>query len=257
MRDGKVAECAPILRRDVSRWFRNAVWIGEVDNVLSSVFPLSFSRMSVFEQCALRFDHQYVSCTHKDAGSDASRYGNRIHTAFERYCKFDEPLPAEAAQWQVFLDRLRNMPGQHEYELEMAVRADQSECGWDDADCHIRGIADVAVINGTKGFAGDYKTGKPKDDTQQLKLMALMMFLRYSILDSVSTTYFWLLYPKAPTEVIKYTRDMIPDMWAHFQKKVVRIEEAVQLGVFKPTPSGLCPWCPVYDTCAYAKRRKR
>lgn len=222
-----------------------------------NVYPLSFSRMQTFEQCALRFDYQYVTRSHKDAGSDASRFGNRVHEAFELYSKGEAAgLPHEMQAFQPILDRLREMPGEHFYELEFAVRRDKSVCEWEDPDCYMRGIADVAVVDGKRGFAADWKTGKPKEDTQQLKLMAAFMLNQFPELETVATKYIWLYYPNAPSQKIVYTRDMLPDLWAHFDRKAERVENAAVNGVFKATPSGLCPWCPAYDSCSFARRRR-
>jgi RecB family exonuclease len=223
-----------------------------------SVFPLSFSRMQVFEQCELRFDYQYVTKSHKDAGSDASRFGNRVHDAFEKYCLGVEALPPSLEKFAPLLDKLNAMPGDKYFEMQMGVTADKTPCGWDDPACWQRGIADFAVVDtvtGT-GFAGDWKTGKPKDDTQQLKLMAAFLFEHFPTLYEVRTKYFWLFHPTAPSDTITYTRDMLPDLWAHFEKKSTAIVSAVEHGVFKAKPSGLCPWCPAYETCPSARRRR-
>lgn len=224
---------------------------------MNTIYPLSFSRIQTFEQCAYRFEGQYITGEFRDAGSDASRYGNRVHEAFEAYCKDDAPLNAETINFQPLLDKLQRAPGDKHYELHMAVRADRSVCEWDDPDCWIRGIADFAVVNGKRGVAGDWKTGKPKDDTFQLMLMACLMFEHFPELDEVLTKYVWIHHPLAPSPTMTYRRSMLNDYWQVFEKKIEVVERAASTGVFAPKPSGLCPWCPRYETCGYAKRRKK
>ena len=82
------------------------------------IYPLSFSRMQTFEQCALRFDYQYVTQSLKDAGSDASRFGNRVHEAFENYLGLGNPLTPETEIFKPILDRLLAIPGKKFFELD-------------------------------------------------------------------------------------------------------------------------------------------
>jgi hypothetical protein len=221
-----------------------------------SVYPLSFSRMQVFEQCAYRFEGQYVTREYLDAGSDASKFGNWVHDSFENYLRSGDDLLPELHSFRGLLDQLREMPGDKFYEHEMAVKQDKKPCKWDAANSWMRGIADFAVVRGDLGFAGDWKTGRPRDDTQQLKLMACLLFEHFPQLQTVTTSYFWLYHPTASAPPNVYTRDMLPDLWRLFERKARAVNDAVIAGVFKPTPSGLCPWCPRYNTCSYAKRRK-
>lgn len=223
---------------------------------MNGVYPLSFSRISTFEQCPLRFDYQYVTASHKDAGSDASRFGNAVHEAFEAYLKTGDSLPDNLLVFMPLLDSLRTREKDRLLvEHEMAVTRDRKPCAWDSPDCWIRGIADFVVLKGTTAVAGDWKTGKPKDNTDQLKLMAALLFEHFPDVLTVNTSYFW-LYHRAPPQVITYTRDMLPDLWKFWEAKDTAIVETANIGVFPPRPSGLCPWCPAYNTCAYARRRK-
>lgn len=220
-----------------------------------SAFPLSYSKIKIWKQCELRFDYQYVAATHKDVGVQGN-YGKDVHTALEKYCTDDLALPEHLKQFAGVLNRLKAQPGEKHYELEIAVREDKSICGWWDKDCWNRGVVDWAVLNDDRCVAGDWKTGKPSEDTLQMKLMAAFLFERFPLINEVTTSYFWLYHPTAPSQPITYTREMLPDLWGHFQVQSIKIEFAVNAGVFRPQPSGLCGWCPAYDVCSYKKRRR-
>lgn len=220
----------------------------------ANIYPLSYSRINTFEQCNYRFEKQYVLQTHRSQDSTESIFGKRVHKHFEDYLKDDAPLPDFLRSFKGLLDRAKAAPGEKFYEYQLALTGNQQPCDWDHKQCYVRGIADFAAIDGPKGRACDWKTGKPRDNIDQMKMMATLMLLKHPELESVDTTYVW-LYHKVPSEVITYTRDMLPDLWAWIKKKVTAIEEALELGVFKAKPSGLCPWCPVYETCAFARRR--
>lgn len=222
----------------------------------TSIYPLSFSRMQVYEQCPMRFEGQYITKKYRDQGNDASRYGTRVHEAFEAHAVSHAPLSQDLQQYSPALMKLEAVPGEKHYELNMAVRANKTPCGWDDKDCAYRGAADVVVIDGTVGVGIDWKTGKPKEDTQQLMLMAAMMFEHFPVLETVRTKYVWLKYLAAPSPIGIYTRGELPWMWAHFDARAKQMEDSLEQGVFKAHPSGLCPWCPLYSTCSYARRRR-
>lgn len=216
----------------------------------------SFSRLSVFDQCALRYDRQYVTADVKDTGGTASNYGNRVHSDFEHYLRDGAPLPDDVAKFKSVLDKVKAVPGEQHYELQMAVRADKTPCDWFARDAWMRGIADLAIINGDTAYAADWKTGKPKDDTQQMQLMAAFIFTLYPQVQTVTAMYVWLFHPHVASPPLVFQREQAPQLWAHFERKVQRVEDAIVQGVFQPKPSGLCPWCPAYDTCNYARRRR-
>lgn len=52
---------------------------------MSKVMPLSFSRLSTFEQCESKFDYLYVSKRVQDQSNEASDYGDRVHKTLEAY----------------------------------------------------------------------------------------------------------------------------------------------------------------------------
>jgi hypothetical protein len=221
----------------------------------SSVYPLSFSKMKIGEQCDLRYDYQYHSKTVKDPGSDASRFGDRVHKAFEKYLRDGEELPDNLAKFKTLLDKLGSLPGQKYYEYQMAVSLEKEPCDWWAKDCSWRAKIDLISIDGDTASVGDWKTGKPSLDTEQMKLTAALVLATFPQINTVKTAYFW-LYHQSPPQTMVFTRDMLPILWAHFDKKADRLQHVVDEGVFRAKPSGLCPWCPAYEVCPSAKRRR-
>lgn len=222
---------------------------------MEGVYPLSFSKMKIADQCDLRYDYQYYSKTAKDKGSEASKFGDRVHKDFEQYLLGNAALPPELLKFKGLLDDLNSRRGQKYYEYQAAVNLDKEPCGWWDESCSWRAKIDFINIDAQTAFVGDWKTGKPSLDTEQMKLTASLLFSTFPSIHTINTAYFW-LYHQSPPQTMKFTRDMLPILWAHFDKKAARIGEVVAQGVFKAKPSGLCPWCPAYDICPSAKRRK-
>ena len=117
-------------------------------------------------------------------------------------------------------------------------------CDFNDSGVWFRGIADLVIIDGTKGWVVDYKTGKSAKyaDTDQLALMAAALFLKYPDLQKIKAS---LLFVVAK-ELIKaeYEVERGLDIFAKLHDILQQREIAYQTGVFNPKPNGLCRrWC--------------
>ncbi len=218
---------------------------------------LSYSRLSTFEQCPQKFDYLYVTRNVKDPGSDASRYGNRVHKSLEDYGRTGDPaaLTIETRDFKPLVDSIRRMPGQKYYELQMAVNHDCEPCDWKADDVWIRSIADVLVVNGKRAFCGDYKTGKIRDNPMQLQLFACMVFYLFPDVEEVKTSFLWLLHDFSTPAT--YKRRHVELMWKNLSSRFTAVQDAVDLGLFITKPSPLCGWCPAKDFCPDAQRRRR
>lgn len=136
---------------------------------MSTVMPLSFSRLSTFEQCEAKFDYLYVSKRVQDQQNEASAYGDRVHQLLEAKGKGEldefnltEEGRATLAKWGALVDRIVCREGDKYFEHQMAVNKDLQPVDWFAADVWIRSIADVLVVNGDTAYCLDYK-GLPLD----------------------------------------------------------------------------------------------
>ncbi len=229
------------------------------------LMPVSFSRLNTFENCQQQFDYLYVTKCVQSAATTATDYGTRVHLALElrgRALCGDEVAAGEfellgnREEFEPFLplaDKIVSKSGEKKFEFEMAIKRDKSVCGWSDEGVWIRSIADVLVVDGKKATVVDWKTGKKKDDPTQLMLFALMTFIHFPEVEEVTTGYVWL--KSGQITDAKYTRRMVDGLWRAIEPRFDRLQEAVDLGVFKTRPSGLCPWCPGNHLCTDARKR--
>ena len=104
---------------------------------MSKVMPLSYSRLSTFEQCESKFDYLYVSKRVQDQGSEVSEYGNRVHEVLELYGKgeLDQATLSEEGKqtlgkWGKIVDKLLAKEGEKYFEYQMAVNADLQPVDW-------------------------------------------------------------------------------------------------------------------------------
>lgn len=225
-----------------------------------SKMPLSYSRLSTFESCPSKFEHLYVNKTVKDVGSVHTEHGNRVHEALEAYGKAkdqgvevakdmlsDGTAFAEIKTFLPLVDLLLGFPGTKYFEHQMAITAAKQPCDWFAPDVWLRGIADILIVNDDKAFIGDWKTGKVKENLMQLKLFACLVFALFPEVNVVKTAFVWLAYNEVTDA--RFTRDQLADLWATLDPRFAAVQAAVDLGVFKSKPSGLCNWCPAKGIC--------
>jgi hypothetical protein len=136
---------------------------------MSQIMPLSFSRLSTFENCPAQFDYVYVSKRVKDQPNEASEYGDRVHKVLEAKgqgkldpAKLSEEGRRTLEQWGDLVDMVLAKPGDKYFEHQMAVNNNLQPVDWFAKDVWIRSIADVLVVNGDTAYCIDYK-GLPLD----------------------------------------------------------------------------------------------
>jgi RecB family exonuclease len=226
--------------------------------------PLSFSRLSTFEQCPAQFDYLYVSKRVQNSTNEASEYGDRVHKVLEAYGLLGSEeervtMRATAAleesatlvKWAGVVDKILARPGQKFFEHQMAVNKQLQPVDWFDKDVWIRSIADVLVVDGDTAYCLDYKTGKVKDNPTQLQLFAAMVMWHFPQVQTVKTSFIWLRFDE--TTNAKYERRFLDALWRALEPRFTKVQEVVDLGVFDTKPSGLCPWCPAKGFCPDAR----
>lgn len=231
---------------------------------MTKLMPLSFSRLSTFEQCPAQFDYLYVSKRVQSTSNEAADYGDRVHKVLEAYglLASDEErivMRAKAAleekstleQWGGLVDKILARPGEKYFEYQMAVNRQLQPVDWFAKDVWIRSIADVLVVDGDTAYCLDYKTGKIKDNPTQLQLFAAMVMWLFPQVNTVKTSFIWLKFNE--TTNAKYERRFLDSLWRALEPRFDKVQEVIDLGVFDTKPSGLCPWCPAKGFCPDAR----
>lgn len=224
------------------------------------MFPLSFSRLSTFEQCEAKFDYLYVSKKVKEVGGAATQYGERVHKVLEALGRGDPVPDTDEARdtvqrWGDIVESIRSKPGDKHFEYEMAVNAELQPVEWFAKDVWIRSIADVLVVNGETAYCLDYKSGKVKDNPTQLQLFAAMVMWHFPQVQTVKTSFIWLVHNEVTNA--SYERRFLDALWRALEPRFRRVQETVGLDVYTPKPSALCGWCPAENICPDARPRRK
>jgi hypothetical protein len=125
-------------------------------------------------------------------------------------------------------------------------------CAW--ADAWVRGIIDLLKIDNEVAKTIDWKLGKVKPDSKQLKLFALLVFYHNPEVNTVYTSFEWLQFKQRTEQV--YTRDQIPDLWSAFLGDLGQFAKAFKTDTWQKRPSGLCfGWCGVTACSNWREKR--
>jgi hypothetical protein len=217
----------------------------------------SYSSIKTFEQCPKKYYHLKVVKDVKDEGSEATIYGNEAHKAAEEYVATDTPLPARFSYMQKSLDALRAIPGEKHCELKLGVALtdkDYASCEFFDTEAWWRGIADLLVIDGDKGFLVDYKTSKNAKyaDTKQLDILAAAVFTRFPQIQKLKSALLFVV----SNEFVKkeHTQELRKSYFTSFTPQLDRLLAAEETGVWNANSGPLCKFCPVVK-CEHNRRR--
>ncbi len=210
----------------------------------------TYSHLEKFATCPKQFYHANVARDFVSPPTEATIWGERVHTAFENRVKLGTPLPEGMEQWEPIAKKLESIEGNKLPEVKLAISKSFQPADWGDA--WSRGIADLVIDKGDKALVFDYKTGKRKP-SEQLHLYAAFVFAHYPEVNHIKTNFIWLKEKK--TDGKEFHRDELPVIWRDFLPKVAKLESAYERDSWPAKPSGLCRgWCPV-KTCQFYKDR--
>lgn len=209
----------------------------------------SYSAISQFKNCPKQYNEVRILKRFKSEGTEATRYGEQVHKAFEEFIRDKKPLPPHFEHYLPFVEPLANLQGETLCEVKMGIRDDFSPCDFFAKDVWFRGIPDVLNINHETGVArvGDWKTSKSSRyaDTAQLELLAGMVMSHYPNVKRVKGALVFVV----AGDVVKaeFTRDQYADIMSKWVGKADEIVRSLEVGVWNPRPGPLCKFCPVSD----------
>lgn len=216
----------------------------------------SYSGIKAYEGCPRKYHDTKVVKLYPREETEATLYGTQLHEQAELFIKDGRPLDSAYAFIQPVLDRLAAMPGRKMPELKMAVKESLAVCEFDATDYWCRGIADLVIVDDDNLTARiwDYKTGGNKyPDTDQLMLMALLVFKHFPHVRSVTGGLLFVL--KGTVSKYKVLREQEHDLWWRWRERVAKLDAAIHHDKWPEKSSGLCKnYCEVVH-CAHNGRR--
>lgn len=206
----------------------------------------SFSKLKNFETCEYR--HQQVDLLKnytevKEVGGPLD-WGNAVHEALKQALVNGTALPEGMEEYKKWVDRVKAGPGELLVEQQYAITQGLEKTAYFANNAWYRAKGDAVRIWDKLGLVVDWKTGKMKEDSVQLVLMAQCLFSHYPALTHVRSNFIWLQDDCATGDV--FTRQDIANNWIGLLDRVHTMENAFKTNTYHKKPGRLCrSWCPV------------
>jgi len=214
----------------------------------------SFSSREMFNTCPRQFHEIRILKSIPYVQNEHALWGERVHKAFEAAMLHGTPLPHGMEMWQRVAGQFGGLTGEVSAEQRMAIDANFQPTEYFAKNVWCRGDVDALWVNGKVAKAVDWKTGKRKPNSDQLALMALLVFHHHPEIEEVRTMFVWLKTYEQDRKT--YYRKDIGKMWEPFLHDVKRMMLAHEKDEWIPKTSGLCNgWCQV-KTCEFQGKRR-
>lgn len=218
---------------------------------------LSYSRMSDYLQCPLKFKSKYIDKDYPDdSDNPAFVKGNAIHKQVENYIIWlgstEKGSPPEMGQYTKdftsLLHTLHSQSGGKLYpEKQLATNQSWEHTTWFAKPDVVkwRAIIDfMAFMSPNHLLLGDVKSGKvqPYQDgpLTQLRLSASMCFSLYPKIETITSAYFFVEHKV--TDKAVFHRESLPEMVRDFDAIHEKINTDKEFAYQK---NQYCKWCLV------------
>ena len=188
----------------------------------------------------------------KGPQTDAMKWGNEVHSAFEVRIKHGTAFPKEMEKYEKLAAPL--IAAGAEAEKALAIDKDGSPVDFWNKGAWLRGKLDAAMIRWDHQTGNhcaaifDWKTGKRREDPTELKTHAVLLRAMHPSLTKITACYVWLQDNEVgkPHDVTDTETHL-----AEIQKTMATVENCLEIDNFPKRPNPLCGghWgsCPVED----------
>lgn len=218
----------------------------------------SFTSISEYYNCPRKMHEKRILKMHPFVETEATRYGNRLHKAFENRIKYGRALPDEFAVYEPLMESVENTPGDKFVEMKLGIDKKGQPTKFFGNDVWFRGAGDLVIVDHENriGFYYDWKTGKSFKpqyiESEQLRDNALMMFAHFPDIDTVYAALMYTQHDKMFPEdgPMEYKRADFDTYMDSLLNEAAPVEESLKTGEWPENPNPLCGWCPC-TTCPH------
>ncbi len=216
----------------------------------------SHSFLNDWANCPRKAYRKYIAKDlPKEPPSDAMKWGNDVHTAFEVRIKHGTPWPKGMEKFEVIAAPLAKAGSFAEKML--GIDRQGKVCDFFDKKVWLRGKIDCTLIVNDRAAIFDWKTGKKREDKAELETHAVMLKAYDPNIVTITAHYVWL-----QTNEVGKAHDVsnTEAKLTEIQGVMNQVANCVEEENFPPRPNPLCggDWgsCPVID-CEHRRGNKR
>jgi hypothetical protein len=220
--------------------------------VTPTIVSWSHSRAVDFERCRFKAKLKYIDKIPEPERplppgkvEHANDRGTRIHEACELFVRGDGALPKEAIAFKDEFEGLKALhtQGRVSIEGEWGMARDWTPTDWKTAWLRLK-LDALVFISDLEAIAIDYKTGKKFGNelkhAEQLQLYQLVTFLRYPMLETITTELWYLDQDEITAQTFRREQGL------RFQRNWERRgNDITTCSDFPPNPNiHSCRYCP-------------
>jgi len=198
---------------------------------------LSYSSIATYKGCPARFKYSRIDRLPDPSGPAAER-GTRIHADAEAF--FSEGslpiLSEELEPWRPVMQDLSSRGARPEVKFSLDKNLDP--CEWEAGA--LRGVIDLTWTEGDTAYVIDWKTGRVRDYSDQLKMYSLALLASKPNLHDVKAHVVYIDHHPRTSTPIRMRRADLDEAKAKAKADIDRIETDK---IFAPNPSPNCRWC--------------
>lgn len=233
------------------------------------MIALSWSRLSDYHQCPLKFKLKYLEKHHlfKEESTTSPHLvrGSNVHKALENYViqstsngELEVKITSlpEVEATKPFVDRFLTNYTTVIPETQIAINRNWERVEWFSKDAYYRAILDLIALRPSDVAIIDYKTGKMRDydggpsGKGQLHLSGAISLHLWPEIPEVTTTYAYVDHKQTISK--KFTQADRQELREHFDEEHNRVNSDTK---FRPTVNEFCKWCPTTrDMCPYSRK---
>lgn len=235
----------------------------------ADVMPLSFSKLTTFQQCPLKFKFRYIDKLEEEEGV-ALLEGVAVHKALEEHLKGKRAWQDVVAEYagtyglnpvnlveltKSGLDMIAEQQREHNIriefsELRFAVKEENNKATittFSDKDALFRGIIDIVAVRPMDQtyYVVDFKTGRWRSDALQLMLYCAAM--RYAGFECEGGAFFYLRRQKA--DWYTFEEEQLELAVQSIKEAARKIKEHVETGEFPARVGTYCSYCQFKMRC--------
>jgi len=194
----------------------------------------SYSSLSTYEQCALKYKLNKIDGLDSPAGSAAAR-GTRIHEAIESYLKHETGGLPDVVQSSFGEELDRSREAYAVAEAEISLDTNWAPVLWDDG--WVRAKLDMVIAE--KSIIVDFKTGRYyPGHRDQASLYALLSMV--SDLTEHAYVEFWYI-DQNDVVTWEFNRRNLANLKEKWAFKAKQLQDETE---WEATPNKFCKWCP-------------
>jgi hypothetical protein len=184
-----------------------------------------------------------------------SKWGDEVHTAFEVRIKHGTAFPAEMAKYEAIAAPL--VAAGAVAEKMLGITVDGKLCDFFAPGVWLRGKIDATVAKGDTAAIFDWKTGKRREERDELDIHAVLLKAWQPTVQRVVGSYVWLQDNEVgkPWDVSATGKTL-----AEIRSTMDQVANCIEIEDFPKRPNPLCggEWgsCPVED-CEFRRGPRR